>query len=266
MPDVFILYLAIGVLAGITAGLLGVGGGAVTVPLLLWVFKLEGIHQEVATHVALATSLAAMIFTSISSTLAHAGKGAVMWPVFLFLAVGVLMGSIVGVVSAVEISGTTLQIAFAIFLSYVALQMIVGFSASPRRQLPSTLGIVGSGSVIGCVSMYFGIGGGSLTVPFLSYCGVAPGRAVGTSAALGLPIALWGALLYGFSGWGQPLLPEHTFGYVYWPAALGIILTSILFAKLGATIAHRLKADQLRKVFGGVLVLVAVEMVVSNLL
>lgn len=266
MPEFFILYLGIGILAGVTAGLLGVGGGAVTVPLLLWVFDLEGINEEISTHVALATSLAAMIFTSISSALAHSAKDAVLWSVFRFLAVGVLLGSIVGVVSAVKISGATLQIGFALFLSYVALQMVVGFSAKPSRTLPSSSGLVGSGSVIGCVSMYFGIGGGSLTVPFLSYCGVAPARAVGTSAALGLPIALWGTLLYVFNGWGHPLLPAHAIGYVYWPAALGIVLTSMIFAKVGAAIAHRLKADQLRKVFGGVLVLIALEMLVSNLI
>lgn len=266
MADFFVLYLGIGALAGMTAGLLGVGGGSVTVPLLLWVFGLEGIDPLVATHVALATSLAAMVFTSVSSTLAHAGKGAVMWRVFLLLATGVLIGSVAGVGLAVEVSGTALQIAFAIFLSYVALQMIIGFSPKPGRRLPSSPGLVGSGGVIGGVSMFFGIGGGSLTVPLLSYCGVSPVRAVGTSAAVGLPIALWGSLLYVFSGWGNPMLPEHSFGYVYWPAVLGIVPASVLFAKLGATIAHRLRADQLRIVFGGVLLLIAAEMLMSNIL
>jgi uncharacterized protein len=264
--DYLLLYMGVGVLAGLSAGLLGVGGGAITVPLLLWIFELRNMPDEVATHVALATSLAAMVFTSISSTLAHAGRQAVLWPVFGYLTVGVLLGSLVGVLTAISISGTVLQIGFALFLGYVGLQMLLGFSAGPHRRIPGSAGLIGSGGVIGCISMYFGIGGGSLTVPLLSYCGVPPAKAVGTSAALGLPIALWGSILYIVSGWQDSHLPEQTLGYVYWPAALGILLTSVLFARFGAQIAHKLKASQLRKVFGMVLGMVALEMLIGNLL
>ncbi|MFA5633352.1 MAG: sulfite exporter TauE/SafE family protein [Porticoccaceae bacterium] len=263
--EFLLIYMAIGVFAGLSAGLLGVGGGAVTVPLLLWVFALEGFSNEVATHIALATSLAAMTVTSISSTLAHAGKKAVMWNVFAFLAIGVVLGSIAGVLSAVNIAGHVLQIAFAFFLAYVALQMIFGFSPSPDRSVPAAPGLVGAGGVIGCVSMYFGIGGGSLTVPYLSYCGVPPRQAVGTSAALGLPIALWGTVLYVISGWDVAGLPDGAYGYVYFPAALGIVLTSAVFARVGANIAHRLKPAQLRKVFGLVLLTVSADLIWRNL-
>ena len=263
--DFLLVYMAIGVFAGISAGLLGVGGGAVTVPLLLWAFSAQGISQALATHIALATSLAAMVFTSLSSMLAHAKKGAVLWRVFLFLACGVAIGAVAGVLTAVNISGTVLQLAFAVFLTYVALQMIFGFSPDAERRLPPTPGLVGAGGVIGCVSMYFGIGGGSLTVPFLSYCGVPPARAVGTSAALGLPIALWGTVLYIVSGWGQQGLPGASMGFVYLPAAFGILLTSVPFAKFGARLAHRLKPRQLRRVFGGVLLVVAIDLIWGNL-
>lgn len=263
--EYFLFYMGIGVLAGLLAGLLGVGGGSVTVPPLIWAFTTQGFHVDIATHMALATSLGAMIVTSVSSVLAHSLKQAVLWPVFISLAVGVLLGSAVGVLTAVQINGGTLQIAFGIFLAYVALQMIIGFTANASRRVPGKIGLVGVGGVIGAVSMYFGIGGGSLTVPFLSFCGVPAGKAVGTSAALGMPIALWGTLLYIVSGWQHPLIPEYSLGYVYTPAVLGIVLVSPFFAKLGANLAHRLNGDQLRKVFGGVLIAIAGEMLWSNL-
>lgn len=256
--------MGIGVLAGLSAGLLGVGGGAVTVPLLLWAFAAQGFEGSVITHMALATSLGAMIITSISSAMAHAKKGAVLWSTFAQLAAGVVLGSLIGVAVAVRIPGTWLQLAFGLFLVYVALQMIVGFSATASRKLPGAPVVVGSGGVIGCVSMFFGIGGGSLTVPFLSYCGLAPARAVGTSAALGLPIALWGTVLYAVSGWHTPGLPEYSLGYIFGPAVLGIVLTSALFAKVGAAIAHRLTAQNLRRVFGIVLLLVAADLIFNS--
>ncbi|MGD9662803.1 MAG: sulfite exporter TauE/SafE family protein [Porticoccaceae bacterium] len=264
--EYLLIYMGIGALAGVFAGLLGVGGGAVTVPLLLWVFASQGISPEIATHMALATSLAAMIVTSISSALAHSAKKAVMWNIFPFLAAGVILGSVFGVMTAINISGAVLQIGFGCFLTYVALQTIIGFSAKASRSLPGKTGLASAGGIIGCVSMYFGIGGGSLTVPFLSYCGVPPGKAVGTSAALGLPIALWGTTLYIVNGWQNALMPEYSLGFVYGPAAAGIVLTSPFFAKLGAIIAHRLKPDHLRKVFGVVLMVIAVELLWNNLL
>lgn len=256
--------MVVGVLAGIFAGLLGIGGGAVTVPLLLWAFSAQGFDNEVATHIALATSLAAMVITSCSSALTHSSKGAVLWDALLFMALGVILGSLVGVVTAIQLSGASLQIAFAFFLAYVALQMAFGFSPSPDRAIPGKPGLLGAGGVIGCVSMYFGIGGGSLTVPFLSYCGVPPARAIGTSAALGLPIALWGSILYVISGWNNPLLPAGAVGYVYMPAAIGIVLTSAIFARIGANIAHRLKGTHLRRIFAFVLLAVAAEIIWKN--
>ncbi len=263
--DYLLAYMGIGVLAGLLAGLLGVGGGAVTVPLLLWAFGLQGIDERIATQMALATSLAAMIATSLSSMRAHASRGGVLWGVFIAMGVGVLLGSAAGVFTAVSVPGPTLQVAFAVFLLYVSLQMIVGFAPSPRRRLPGIPGQTAAGGVIGCVSMFFGIGGGSLTVPFLSFCGVSPARAVGTSAALGVPIALWGTGLYMVAGWNKPLMPDFSLGYVHGPAVLGIVLTSALCAGLGARMAHRLRPDHLRRVFGGVLLLVAAQLLWSNL-
>lgn len=263
--EFIVVYMGIGVLAGLLAGLLGVGGGAVTVPLLLWSFAAEGIDDGIATHMALATSLAAMVVTSFSSALAHAQKQAVLWSVLVYLVLGVVFGSLIGVFTAVKISGQVLQVLFALFLSYVSLQMIIGFSATANRQLPGGLGLFGAGSVIGTVSMYFGIGGGSLTVPFLSYCGLPPVKAVGTSAALGLPIAIWGSVLYVVSGWNSLQLPEYSLGYVYGPAAIGIVLTSFIFARVGAALAHRMKANHLRNMFGVVLLLVAINLFWENL-
>jgi uncharacterized membrane protein YfcA len=263
--DYFLVYMGIGVFTGLMAGLLGVGGGAIAVPLLLWVFDLQEINSEIATHMALATALAAMVLTSISSTYAHASKKAVLWPVFFKLNVGVIFGSIIGVVTVVEISGSALQIAFGIFLACLAIQMAFGLSPAPSAKLPSGPGLLGAGGVIGCVSMFFGIGGGSLTVPFLIYSGVTPVKAIGTSAALGLPIAVWGTVLYAANGWNHTLMPEYSFGFVYGPAVTGIIIISPIFARLGAKIAHRMNSDQLRQAFGVTLAIVAGMIVLQNL-
>jgi hypothetical protein len=166
--------------------------------------------------------------------------------------------------TASYLSGSQLQFAFGSFVIIVAAQMGLGLSASAHRSLPGAVGMSGVGAVIGWVSALFGIGGGSLTVPFLSWCNVVMQRAVACSAACGLPIALFGSLSYMWQGQGHSELPPWSTGFVYWPAFIGIVITSSLAAQLGARLAHRLPAQRLKRIFALFLLLVGVKLISSS--
>jgi len=246
---VFLVYLLLGVAAGVLAGLFGVGGGVIIVPVLLLAFAALDIPVTVATHLAVGTSLATIVVTSISSVRAHHKKGAVMWPVFWLLAPGLALGVLIGAQAAARLSGPVLQLAIGVFLVLIGTQM--GFNLQPpvRSQVPGRAVLFGVGNVIGFASALFGIGGGSLTVPFLSYCDVRMQKAVATSAACGLPIALFGAIGNISAGWHHTDLPAYATGFVYWPALAGIALASTPAARLGAHLAHRLPAEKLKRLF-----------------
>lgn len=191
--------------------------------------------------------------------------GSVLMPVFLRLTVGVLVGAIVGVHTVSLMPGRYLQLFFSAFLFYVAVRMLVGFSVRPSRPLPGNAGLVAAGGVIGAFSVFVGIGGGTLTVPYLNWCGVDAHRAVGTSAALGFPIALWGALMYVVTGYGLPDLPAGSLGFLYLPAFFGITLTSAIFARMGAFLSYRISANWLRRLFAVLLFLVSSNLFWRNL-
>ncbi len=256
------LYLGLGAVAGVLAGLFGVGGGLIIVPALVFGFTQQGIGVEVLTHMAVGTSLATIIFTSISSVRAHHQRGAVRWPLVRPMAVGILVGAFLGGQTAAILSGPTLQLIIGVFALCVAAQMGLGLTPKAARDVPGTPGLVVAGGLVGWASAIFGIGGGSLTVPFLSWCNVKMQQAVATSSACGLPIALSGAGAYMFAGWHQAGLPPWSLGFVYLPALLGIILTSVLFARVGAKLAHRLPADKLKKLFAFLLLCVGLQFVV----
>lgn len=256
-----LIYPVVGVIAGILAGLFGIGGGVVVVPVLLYTFALQGFDAEVATHMAVATSLATIVITSISSVRAHHNNKAVLWPTFRALSPGILLGVWLGVQITLQISGHYLQMAIGCFLCLVGLQM--GFALQPagHRGLPGRVGLLVVGAGIGLLSAIFGIGGGSLTVPFLSWCRVSMQRAVATSAACGLPIALMGALTNILSTHGQDLLPAYSTGFVYWPAVLAIGLLSAPFAGVGARLAQRLPATSLKRYFALFISLIGISLV-----
>jgi hypothetical protein len=244
-----LLYLLLGAVAGLIAGLFGVGGGVVIVPALVFSFALQGFSVEILTHAAVGTSLATIIVTSISSVRAHHLKGAVLWRLFWALAPGISVGVWLGVNTAVQISGPQLQLAIGCFLLVIAVQMGLGLRPSPSSELPGKPALFLAGGVIGWISALFGIGGGSLTVPYLSWCNVRMQQAVATSAACGLPIALVGAASNVAVGWQHAQMPQWSSGFVYWPAFAGIVLASAPFAKVGAQLAHRLPADLLKRYF-----------------
>ncbi len=256
-----LLYLGLGAVAGLIAGLFGVGGGLVIVPVLLWVFTLQGFEPTYLTHLAVGTSLATIMVTSMSSVQAHHRRGAVRWPVVRHLAVGLLLGAFVGAGIADSMPAPLLQLVIGCFALWVAQNMF----RSQRRQhaqpslpeqLPSVSRQAIAGGVIGVASAIFGIGGGSLTVPYLSRYGVVMQQAVATSSACGLPIAVAGA--FGFMWFGQAAenLPAGAWGFVHVPAFLGISAASLVTAQYGAKLAHHLPAALLKKLFALLLLLV----------
>lgn len=254
-----IIYLALGAVAGLIGGLFGLGGGVVIVPALLLTFPLLGMDESVMAHLAIGTSLTTILVTSISSIQAHHKKGAVRWPLVWKLTPAVLLGALLGSQIAGGLDGETLRRAFGVFLIIIALKMGLGLKPKGARDLPQTSGLFFSGGVIGGISAMFGIGGGGLTVPYLSWCRVVMAEAVATSAAIGFPIALSGALGYLYAGWGVDGLPSMTTGYIYWPAFVGIVLASAPCAKIGAYLAHKLPARKLQICFASLLIVVGLR-------
>ncbi|NVK28212.1 MAG: sulfite exporter TauE/SafE family protein [Flavobacteriia bacterium] len=255
----FLMYLLLGACSGVLAGLFGIGGGLIIVPVLIFSFTAQGVDGEVLTHLAVGTSLAAIFFTSINSVLAHNKKQAVLWSMVIWLGVGILFGSAFGGISAAYIPGDNLQKIIGVFALVMSLQMASGWRPSSQSNNLSRPVMMFSGGIIGWASAIFGIGGGSLMVPFLTWKGVEMKKAVATSAACGLPIALSGALSFISMGWKQDNLPEYSIGFVYLPALVGIALTSFFFARLGAKLAHQLNPVLLKRLFALLLALVGIN-------
>lgn len=263
LPWIF-AYLALGAFAGFFAGMLGIGGGLVMVPILTMIFTAQGGFPPLEVlHMALGTSLAAIIFTSFASLRAHHRHGAVLWDVVLAITPGILLGTAVGTLFAAQVPSRPLAIFFAVFVCAVALQMGLNLKPKAARQLPGRWGMGGVGVGIGAVSALVAIGGGSLTVPFLSWCNVRVQNAIGTSAAVGMPIAIGGTAGYIFNGWGHAGLPEGSLGFVYLPGMALLVVASMLTAPFGARIAHRLPVATLKRIFAGLLVLLAAKMLWS---
>jgi len=250
-----ITYLLIGAIAGFAAGLFGVGGGLIIVPILYIVFTQLNYDPNVLMHMAVGTSLATIIVTSISSVMAHHKRGAVLWAVFKNLAPGLVLGSFLGAGVADLLSGQHLQLAIGLFAIWVAYKMFRGahVQVNPDRTLPSAPVQMLAGGGIGIASAIFGIGGGSLTVPYLNRHGVIMQKAVATSAACGLPIAIAGALGFIWFGHQANVEVPNAIGYVHIYAFIGISTMSFITAKLGARVAHMLSPVMLKKCFAGLL-------------
>ncbi len=257
-----LFFLALGVFAGVMAGLLGVGGGLIIVPGVAWVLGLNGVSTAVVMHMAIGTSLATIVVTSIASIRAHHARRAVIWPAFWRLAPGIVIGALIGARIAHLLPSGILKTVFAVFVLIIAAQMAFGGKPAPHRSLPGWWGMGAAGGVIGAVSAIVGIGGGSLTVPFLSWCNVKIREAVATSAACGLPIAVSGAAGFVFNGWNHPALPNWSVGYVSLPALLTIAVASMLAAPFGAKLAHTLPTMMLKRVFAVFLATIGTLMLV----
>lgn len=263
MVSILLTYSAVGAVAGVLAGLLGIGGGLVIVPMLVFCFTRQGIPDELMMHMALGTSMASIIFTAVSSFWAHHKRGAVHWVVVRRIVLGIFVGTFLGSCFAARLSTNILKGFFVIFLYYVASQMLMNRKPKPSRQLPGNLGMFGVGNVIGAVSSLVGIGGGTLSVPFMIWSNMSVHHAIGTSAAIGFPIAIAGTLGYIYNGLNTSNLPDFSVGYVYLPALAGIICASVLTAPIGVRLAHSLPVQKLKRVFAVLLIFVATRMLVS---
>jgi uncharacterized membrane protein YfcA len=259
--DLFLLvYLALGLAAGYVAGLLGVGGGLVMVPVLAWAFAAQGFASDYNIHLALATSLAVIVPTSISSVRAHHAHGAVDWLAVRRIVPGILAGTLLGSLAAAWLSDSWLKAFFTVFLFYAATQMLLGFKPKPTREIPGWPGMTLAGGAIGLVSSWAGIGGGTLSVPFLTWCNTGLRRAIGTSSAIGFPIAVAGTLGYVISGQAARGLPPASLGFIYLPALVAIAAGSWLTAPLGARATHLWPVAVIKKVFAGLLYLIGMRM------
>ncbi len=257
--------LALGAFTGFSAGLLGVGGGMMSVPFITMLLSARQFPESMIVHVAIATSLGIILFTSISSVRAHHRHGAVLWPVVKRVAPGILLGSWLGPWIGSKIPSSPLALVFAVFVGFSATQMLIDRKPKPTRELPNSAGMVAAGLVIGIISGLVGAGGGFISVPFLVWCNVRMQNAVATSAALGFPIALAGTLSNIYYGWQQPELPQGTLGYLYLPALASVAAASVLTAPLGAKAAHALPVKSLKRVFALMLYGLAGYMLVRGL-
>jgi len=249
--------LVLGAAIGFAAGLLGIGGGMLAVPFLTLLFTLQKFPPQHIVHMAIATSLATIMFTSISSVRAHHKRGAVLWPVAAKLAPGIVIGSLLGAKLAGALPSTWLALIFALFVSFSATQMLLDRKPKPTRQLPATAGMFGAGGAIGVVSAIVGAGGGFISVPFMLWCNVRIHNAVATSASLGFPIAAAGTTGYVISGWHLTGITPGAVGYIHVPALVTLAAASVLTAPLGARVAHALDTGRLKRVFALLLYLLA---------
>jgi uncharacterized membrane protein YfcA len=254
------ILLVMGAAGGFAAGLLGIGGGMVLVPFITMIFTARDFPPELVVHMAIATSLATIMFTSLSSVRAHHAHGAVLWPVVKKLAPGIVAGSWIGPWIGAQLNTQALALVFGLFVAFSATQMLLNKKPAAARDLPQAPGMFAAGGVIGVVAGLVGAGGGFISVPFMSWCNVKMHNAVATSAALGFPIALSGTLSNIYFGIGETGLPPYSLGYIYLPALIVIAAASMSLAPLGARAAHRMPVQRLKRIFAFVLYALAAYM------
>ncbi|HST44159.1 MAG TPA: sulfite exporter TauE/SafE family protein [Luteimonas sp.] len=258
--DAWWMFPLLGAVAGVLAGLLGVGGGLVLVAALVWLLPLHGVPADAVVHAALATSLASIVLTAMSSAYAHHRRGSVLWATVGWMLPGLLVGGWLGSLVAVRLDGDALAWCVAGYCFVAGMQMLFGGTRRGGGDIaPVGAGMTAAGTAIGAVSAVVGIGGGSMTVPLLVWRGVAAVRAVGTSSACGVAIGIGSALGYALNA-PAGALPEHAIGYVYLPAAVGVALASVLSAPLGTRLAHAISGPTLRRVFAVFLICVGISL------
>lgn len=263
-PWFWLIYLGVGLFVGFLTGLLGIGGGTVIVPILSLIFAAKGFPADHVIHMALGTSLASIIIGSFSSAREHHLHDAVDWSLVKRLTPGIVFGTISGAVFAHFVAVAFLKAFFVGLVFFVAFQMIFGVRAKPwRKTLPGTPGLLAFGYFMGFVSSLAGIGGAVLTISFLVLCSVGMHQAIGTAAAVGIPIAVAGTVGFIITGLFDASLPPGSLGYVYLPAWFGISVASYFIAPYGARLAHRMPVDVMKKIFMVFIVGLAVWMAVS---
>jgi uncharacterized membrane protein YfcA len=261
--DWIVLYIALGAFVGFMAGLLGVGGGGILVPLLTFIFSYQGMSAENVVHLALGTSLTCMIISSTASIRAHASRGAVVWRIVGGMAPGIMLGAFLVTQVAANVNSVYVAIFFALFMALVAGQMFLNWQPRPSQKPTTAHGLMAVGAGIGSVSALAAVGGGFLTVAYLGYKNVEMKSAVGTSAAIGFPIAIAGTVGYLISGWSKTAGNPYTLGFIYVPAFLAIAIASFITAPYGARYAHSLPEVHLKRIFAVISLILSITMLVS---
>jgi uncharacterized membrane protein YfcA len=259
----WLAYLTLGLVVGFFAGLLGIGGGIIIVTALVFLFGAQGFPTDRIVHLALGTSLATIVFTSLSSVRAHHAYASVRWDILRRAAPGVVIGTALGTALADALPSHYLAIFFTGFVYYSAVQMWLDLEPRPARTLPGAAGMLAASVAIGAISSLVGAGGGVISIPLMILCNVSMRHAIGTSAALGLPIAIAGTAGYVLTGLDKSHLPALSLGYVYIPALIGIVLGTFVTVPYGARAAHRLPVRILKKLFGLIFFVLATKMLVS---
>ena|SRR3990172_2148982 len=258
-------YLTLGATVGLFSGLFGIGGGTILVPVLLFLFETRHFPAAHAMHLALGTSMATILFTSLSSMRKHHQHGAVNWRVVRTITPGILLGAALGALSAAAISPRGLGIFFALFVYFIAVQILLDLRPQAARQLPGMAGMTAVGTFTGWISSLVSIGGGTIVIPFLLWCNVPLRNAIGTSAAIGFPAAVGGTLGYIAAGMNLSTLPASSLGFVFLPALMWVALGSVITAPLGALAAHRMNVGMLRKLFAVLLLALATNLLLKVL-
>jgi Predicted permeases len=259
------IYLVLGAFAGVFAGLLGVGGGIILVPVLNVTLPMEGVPASLAHHMALATSMGSIVFTAASSARAHNKRGTVLWDIVKVMAPGVVLGTLSGTFVVSMIPSAPLKVVFTGFVFFMAIQMILDAKPKASRHLPAKRWMFLYAAAVGMFSSFVGIGGGVLIIPFLVMCNVPMINVIGVSAVLGFPLAIAGSLGFIWNGYGLPDLPPYSLGYIHLTALAGIVVASMLTAPLGVKLSHSLPSRTLKRFFGFVLVIIAARMLYSIL-
>ena len=254
-------YLALGTFAGFLAGLLGIGGGGVMVPILTGIFVARGVPLEHVVHLSLGTAMAVMSITAFSSFRAHHRHGSVRWDIVRAITPGVMLGAFATTFLAAEVASKPLALFFACFMAFMSVQMMIDVKPKPTRELPGRLGVSAVGLGIGGISSLVAIGGAALSIPFMVWCNVKLQHAIGTSSAIGWPVAIAGAVGYLANGYGVPGMPEPSIGFIYLPALAIIAFAGVLAAPFGARLAHRMPVKRLKKVFAVFFLLLSAKMV-----
>jgi len=256
-------YAAIGAAVGFFAGMLGIGGGAIMVPLLVMLFEAQGLPKSHILHLAVGTGMATILFTSVASVRAHAARGAIRWDIARNITPGILLGGVVGSWIASYIPPLFFAAVFTAVIYVAATNMLLDRKPRPSRQPPGFPGMTAFGFVVSAVSAFTAIGGAFMTVPFMLWCNVPILSAIGTAAAIGFPIALSGTVGFIVTGLRETALPAHSVGYVYLPAVAGIVVASMLMAPVGAATAHRLPTVWLKRIFAILFYVMATRMLLT---
>ncbi len=260
MIEMVAIYVLLGMFAGTLAGLLGIGGGILVVPGLAWVFEHYQLVPHASMHMACGTSLAVMVLTTGSSLYTHLGRKIEFWSIYKQLLPGIIVGVLLGAIFSTQLSSRTLATVFGVFVILMAIKMFFSRESHGEHRLPGMPGMSGVGAIIGAKSGLLGLGGGVITIPFLTYCGVNMRRSVVVSVMVGMTISSIGAVAYMLIGWHYPTLPRWTVGFVYLPAWLSVAVMSALFARVGALLSHRLPVGILKKIFSIVMLAIGIHM------